>query len=219
MPQSKSKIKTHIVDLTIQSKKSIKPIKKSNHIHFSDNPDFKPNLSPQDVLQMGSFGGTYYRPIYSQVVDKQLNNQHEEYPDSWFKDLDISKQITSSIYDPQVNTYKVKCGQSLLAWEESGWISNLDPYGWFQWYCRFYKGRRHLEEDTRQIQRWKNITGEKGRHRNSLITLIEKAIKANSKLNIHSKEISPARRQTLQHWGYKLTKKDYDERIKYKKSN
>jgi hypothetical protein len=216
MPQSKSKIKTHIVDLSKQTKKSIKPIKRSNHIHFSDYSDFKPNLSPQDVLQMGSFGGTYYRPIYSQVVEEQLNNQHKEYPDSWFKDLDIPKQITSSIYDPEVNTYKVKCGQSLLAWEESGWISNLDPYGWFQWYCRFYRGRRHPEEDARQIQRWMNITGEKGRHRNSLITLIEKAIKKNSKLNIHSNEISPARRQTLQHWGYKLTKKDYDERIKEK---
>jgi len=217
MPQSKSKIKTHILDLSKQKKTSIKPIKRSNHIHFSDHPDFKPNLSPKDVLQKGSFGGTYYRPIYSQVVEEQLNNQHKEYPDSWFEGLDVPKQITSSIYDPKVNTYKVKCGQSLLAWEESGWISNLDPYGWFQWYCRFYRGRRHPEDDARQIQRWKNLTGEKGRHRNSLITLIEKAIKENPKLNIHSKEISPARRQTLQHWGYKLTKKDYDERIKEKK--
>ena len=77
MPQSKSniesKIKTHILDLSKQTKTSIKPIKRSNHIHFSDHPDFKPNLSPQDVLQKGSFGGTYYRPIYSQVVEEQLN--------------------------------------------------------------------------------------------------------------------------------------------------
>ena len=216
MPQSKSKIKTHILDLSKQTKTSIKPIKKPNHIHFSDYPDFKPNLSPKEILQMGSFGGTYFRPIYSQVVESQLKDQHKEYPDSWFTGLDIPKQITSSIYDPQVNTYKVKCGQSLIAWEESGWISNLDPYGWFQWYCRFYRGRRHPEEDARQIKRWKNLTGEKGRHRNSLITRIQKAIKNNPKLNIHSKEISPARRQTLQHWGYKLTQKDYDERIEAK---
>ena len=69
MPQSKSKIKTHILDLSKQTKTSIKPIKKPNHIHFSDYPDFKPNLSPKEILQMGSFGGTYFRPIYSQVVE------------------------------------------------------------------------------------------------------------------------------------------------------
>ena len=62
------------------------------------------------------------------------------------------------------------------------------------------------------MQRLKNITGEKGRHRNSLIKAIFEAIKENPKLNIHSKEISPKRRQALQHWGYKLSKKDYDEK-------
>lgn len=209
-----SKVKENIVDLSKTKHVKIKPLKKSNHIHFSDHPDFKPNLSPKEVLQKGSFGGTYYRPIYSQVVEKQLNNQHKEYPDSWFEGLDIPKQITSSIYDKSVNTYNIECGQSLLDWEKSGWISNLDPYGWFQWYCRFYLGRRHPEEDARQIQRWKNLTGEKGRHRNSLISLIYKA-RINSDISIHDKSISPRRRQSLQHWGYKLTKKDYDERIDF----
>ena len=208
------KIKTNVVDLGKQVKKKIKPIKKKNHIHFSDYPDFKPNLSPPEIFRMGSFGGTYYRNIYSQVVDKELKNQHLEYPKSWFKDLDIEKKVSSLEYDAKINTYGVKCGQGLLAWEEKGWISNLDPYGWFQWYCRFYLGRRHEIEDLRQIQRWKNITGEKGRHRNSLITLIRKAREKDSSISIHDKKISPARRQTLQHWGYKLTKKDYDERIK-----
>ena len=113
------------------------------------------------------------------------------------------------MYDPKVNKYKVKCGQSLFEWETAGWISNLDPYGWFQWYCRFYLGRRHAEEDERQIGRWKNLAGEKGRHKNSLITIIKKAIDDNSNLNIHSKEISPRRRQTLQHWAYELTEKDF----------
>ena len=62
------------------------------------------------------------------------------------------------------------------------------------------------------MRRWGNITGEKGRHRNALINTIQEAIKENPKLNIHSKEISPKRRQALQHWGYKLSKKDYDEK-------
>jgi hypothetical protein len=209
-----SKVKEKIVDLSKTTQVKIKPIKKSNHIHFSDHPDFKPNLSPKEVLQKGSFGGTYYRPIYSQVVEKQLKNQHQEYPDSWFEGLDVPKQITSPTYDKSVNTYNIKCGQSLLDWEKSGWISNLDPYGWFQWYCRFYLGRRHPQEDARQIQRWKNLTGEKGRHRNSLISQIHKA-RINSDISIHDKSISPRRRQSLQHWGYKLTKKDYDERIDF----
>ena len=211
---SESKIRSNIVDISIQYNVKVKPIKKSNHIHFSDHADFRPNLSPKDIFQMGSFGGTYYRPIYSQVIKKNLKDKHLEFPKSWYEGLNIDKEVISSTYDKSINTYNIKCGQGLLAWEESGWISNLDPYGWFQWYCRFYLGRRHSEEDARQIQRWKNITGEKGRHRNSLITLIYKAKKKDSKLSIHDKSISPARRQTLQHWGYRLTKKDYDERIK-----
>tara|TARA_B100000768_G_C11266237_1_gene371207 strand:+ start:338 stop:982 length:645 start_codon:yes stop_codon:yes gene_type:complete len=210
-----SKITNNVVDISLQSQCKVKPIKKSNHIHFSDHPDFKPNLSPKEVLQMGSFGGTYFRKIYSQVVKKTLKDQHKEYPKSWFQNMDINKELISTKYDPKINKYKIKCGQSLLAWEESGWISNLDPYGWFQWYCRFYLGRRHPVEDPRQIQRWRNITGEKGRHRNSLITLIRKAQTTNNKISIHDSSISPARRQTLQHWGYKLTDKDFKERIKF----
>ena len=65
-------------------------------------------------------------------------------------------------YDPTVNTYKVKCGGDLEMWESSGWIKEVDPYGWFMWYCRFYLGRR-CEDDERQIGRWKNCTGPKGK--------------------------------------------------------
>ena len=208
-----SKIKSNIVDVSKATQSGVVPKKRTNYIFFSDYPDFKPNLSPKDVFQMGSFGGTYYRPIYSQVVDSQLKSPHEEFPEDWFEGLDIQKQVISSTYDKKVNKYNVKCGQSLLDWEKSGWISNLDPYGWFQWYCRFYLGRRHKEEDLRQIKRWQKITGEKGRHRNSLIKLIYDKRKVNSEISIHDKSISPRRRQSLQHWGYKLTKKDYDERV------
>ena len=152
---------------------------------------------------MGSFGGTYYRPIYSQVVEQQLKNQHKEYPDSWFEGLDIPKQITSSVYNKEVNTYKVKCGQSLMAWEESGWISNLDPYGWFQWYCRYFLGRR-TDDDERQIQRWNNFCGEKGRWRNYIYTKI-----FNKETTINDLSFSLAVRQSLLHWGYMINEEDF----------
>ena len=70
-----------------------------------------------------------------------------------------------------VNRYRVKCGGSLGMWESSGWISALDPYGWFQWYCRFYLGRR-CTDDERQIQRWLGGHGPKGRFRLQLMNKV-----------------------------------------------
>ena len=189
---------------------TIKPIIQNNGtIKFPDHNEFKPNLTPKQVLEMGSFGGTYFRPIYSSVLKKQLKDDYKEFPKSWYENLDVEKYITSSKYDKSINKYNVKCGQSLDAWEESGWISELDPYGWFQWYCRFYLGRRNLDEDTRQIKRFNNLTGPKGRFRNRLIGMIY-----NKNKEYNDFTISPVIRQVLQHWGYKLTKKDYLNRVK-----
>ena len=78
--------------------------------------------------------------------------------------LNVKKMISSTNYDEKVNTYKSKCGGSLEMWETSGWIKDIDPYGWFMWYCRFYLGRRS-DDDERQIGRWKNCTGPKGKNR------------------------------------------------------
>ena len=85
---------------------------------------------------MGSFGGTYYRPIYSSITKKKYKavDVIKEYPKSWFKNVDIEKMVTSSTYDKQINKYKVVCGSSLEMWETKGWIVEQDPYGWFQWY-------------------------------------------------------------------------------------
>jgi hypothetical protein len=101
---------------------------------------------------MGSFGGTYFRPIRSKVVCQQLADQHLELPKEWLEGLKHTRMVTSSVYRPEVNKYGVKCGASLDEWEGSGWISNIDPYGWFQWYCRFFQGRRS-SDDARQIAR------------------------------------------------------------------
>ncbi|KAG0717064.1 hypothetical protein GWK47_008278 [Chionoecetes opilio] len=187
------------------------PAPSRNHLGqlvFEDVPDFRPNLSPKQVVQMGSFGGTYFRPIKSSVTGESYNQVWKELPDDWLKGLNVKTQIASSIYDTEVNKYKVKCGGSLDMWESSGWINKQDPYGWFMWYCRYYQGRR-TEDDERQIGRWSRCAGLKGRWRQNLITKVYRA-----GASFDAAAVSPVVRQTLQHWGYELNKHDYDLGVK-----
>uniref|UniRef100_A0A672QDS3 Zgc:113208 n=1 Tax=Sinocyclocheilus grahami TaxID=75366 RepID=A0A672QDS3_SINGR len=136
---------------------------------FKDYLEFTPNMTPKEVLQAGSFGGTYFRPIYSKQHYKDV---WQELLNDWLDGINISKQVASSTYRENVNTYKVKCGGSQEMWESSGWIVPQDPYGWFQWYFRFYQGRR-TEDDARQISRWAKCAGVKGRCRShNLITKV-----------------------------------------------
>ena len=172
---------------------------------------FKPNKTPKQVFKLGAFGGTYFRPIYSSITDKNYTPSQamKGLPKSWFQGLDMKTKVTSSTYEKQVNKYKVKCGSSLEAWENSGWINKQDPYGWFQWYTRYSTGRR-TDDDERQIGRWLKLAGPNGRFRR---TLMNKIIKNNTTYNDFT--ISPVIRQVLLHWGYQLTKKDLED---YKKS-
>jgi hypothetical protein len=174
-------------------------------IKFKDYPDFEPNLTPEEMFRLGSFGGTYWRPIKSNITNKQYENQHLEFPESWWKDIPDNWLVNEwKNYDKSINKYGEKVGTTLRFWEKSGWINKLDPYGWVQWYCRFYEGRRNKREDLRQIRRWKNLAGKNGRFRKMLVTLI---LKKNSTWDDFN--ISPKIRQTLQHWGYQLTKEDF----------
>ena len=135
--------------------------KRNGYLMFKDHPEFKPNLTPAEVMALGSFGGGYFRPIHSSNTGENYGNEVlEEFPKEWFESLKIKKLITSSTYDKSVNKYGVECGQSLIEWETNGWITHLDPYGWFQWYCRFYEGRR-CEDDQRQISRGNGVMGAK----------------------------------------------------------
>lgn len=170
---------------------------------------FKPNKSPKGVFRSGAFGGTYFRPIHSSVTGLNYNGSLKEYPDDWFQGLNIKTKVQSPEYDKKINKYKVKCGSSLEDWESSNWIVKKDPYGWFQWYCRYYKGRR-TKDDERQIKRWLNLAGPKGRFRRRLMNEV---IKRGAKYNDH--KVSPVIRQVLLHWGYELTKGDLD---RYRKS-
>lgn len=173
-------------------------------IKFKDFPEFQPNLTPYQIFKKGAFGGVYWRPIYSSITKKKYKNQHKEY--NW---KDISEEnLSSTECDLSKNKYKVHSGTSLEYWESKGWIKDQDPYGWIQWYCRFYNGRRSLD-DKRQIQRWLNFTGPNGRFRKRLINMIKKK---NATYNDY--KISPVIRQGLLHWAYELTEKDYNESIK-----
>ena len=104
------------------------------------DPEFKPDLSPKEMLELGVFGGKY------------LNSAKEEYPKDWFK-----KAKLSDTKNPKLNFFSVDASQGLSVWQKKGWISRYDPRGWFEWYCRYYMGRRIPGEDKWQIKRWKAI--------------------------------------------------------------
>jgi hypothetical protein len=164
-----------------------------------DYPEFKPNLTPKQIFTLGSFGGTYWRPIYSIVTKRHYKNQHVKI--KALKNIP-TKLLTGTKYDKSLNKYKVKVGTSLRYWEKKKWITKHDPYGWVQWYCKFHKGKRG-PDDRRQIDRWLKLAGPKGRFKLWLVNMLKKKRKKYNDMSV-----SPKIRQTLQHWGYRLTAKD-----------
>lgn len=103
--------------------------------------EFKPELTPQEMLELGVFGGHYFQ------------GEQAEFPKEWFR-----KAKLSDVHNPKLNFFEVDASQSRQEWQRKGWIYEEDPRGWFQWYCRYYLGRRIPNEDARQIKRWKNMT-------------------------------------------------------------
>ncbi len=196
-----------------KEKRKIAYKNKNGNLMFDDYPEFNPNRTPKEVLQAGSFGGTYFRSILSGITGKRYVDVWKEFPEDWFENLDIDKSVTSQVVQASVNKYNVKMGGRLDMWESSGWITNIDPYGWFQWYCRFYLGRRS-SDDIRQIKRWLRACGPNGRFKTKLIKLI-----ISKKTSYNDCNIGAANRQGMLHWGYELTKKDfldYKKKIEYK---
>lgn len=102
------------------------------------DPEFTPDLSPKQMLQLGVFGGSYFEGYI------------HEFPEGWFEGV-----VHGTAYDAELNYYQITASQPLSVWQQKGWIYKDDPRGWFQWYCRYYLGRRIPEEDIRQIKRWK----------------------------------------------------------------
>jgi hypothetical protein len=103
-------------------------------------PEFRPQLTPSQMLQLGVFGGKY------------MTDCRREFPASWFRRAKLCTQR----HDPSLNRFGVNASQSLAVWRRMGWIRAQDPRGWFQWYCRYYMGRRSAD-DARQIRRWRAI--------------------------------------------------------------
>jgi hypothetical protein len=135
------------------------------------DPEFRPELTPKQMLQLGVFGGKY------------MTDCKGEFPAEWF----TAAKLSPSERDPSLNYFRVNASQPLSVWRAKGWIHPDDPRGWFQWYCRYYLGRRGLD-DARQIRRWRNIR----RH----LAQIEKRC-ARRDLSCR-----PRQRQLLLHWAY-----------------
>jgi hypothetical protein len=136
------------------------------------HPDFKPDLSPKEMLSLGIFGGEY------------LNDAKKEYPKDWF----TRAKLSPGKKDIKLNFFGVNASQPLSVWKKNGWIYKDDPRGWFEWYCRYYMGRRTEKEDIRQIKRWNAIR----RH----IGQIKKNCRAGDIF------CRPHQRQALLHWAY-----------------
>ena len=134
--------------------------------------EFEPELTPKDMLGLGVFGGKYMTDCW------------KEFPASWYKHA----KLCPARHDPELNYFGVNASQPLSVWRKKGWINRDDPRGWFQWYCRYYMGRRLPEEDKRQIKRWKAIQ----RH----IAQIKKNCGKGSFV------CRPKQRQAVLHWAY-----------------
>ncbi len=135
------------------------------------DPGFTPELSPQQMLSLGVFGGKY------------LTDCTNEFPKSWFTTAKLSPKQSN----PKLNYFSVPASQSLSEWRRKGWIHPDDPRGWFQWYCRYYMGRRH-EDDSRQIKRWRAIR----RHVSQII----------NNCMPYDESCRRKQRQALLHWAY-----------------
>ena len=123
----------------------VNDLMQTNYVYFlaepmgeNFHPDFRPELSPKEMLELGVFGGKY------------MTDCTNECPQDWF----VNAKLCHDRHVPELNYFGVNASKPLSYWREKGWIHNDDPRGWFQWYCRYYMGRR-CSDDNRQIKRWK----------------------------------------------------------------
>ncbi len=140
--------------------------------HFDNR--FKPDLSPKEMLRLGVFGGRYLRDCKS------------EYPKEWFTKAKLYKEGLPG-HDKKLNYFGVDASQPLSVWKKNGWINNQDPRGWFEWYCRYYMGRRSAD-DERQIKRW--------------VAMRRHIMQIKNNCRVGDELCRPRQRQALLHWAY-----------------
>jgi hypothetical protein len=161
-------------------------------------PEFQPELTPGEMLMLGVFEGKY------------LNDCVAEFPAEWFMGALMTGRLSPERPDPaRCNLFGVASRQPLSVWRENGWApsrarrgrtddhyhgllgdpaTNPDERGWFQWYCRYWMGRRIPELDRVQIGRWRSFRRHAG------------AIRANCSRG--SLGCRPRERQALLQWAY-----------------
>jgi hypothetical protein len=139
------------------------------------HPDFQPELTPEQMLKAGVFGGKY------------MTDCTREFPQDWFEHA----KLCSERHDAALNCFGVNASQPLSEWRRKGWIHEQDPRGWFQWYCRYFMGRRSAD-DARQIRRWRAVT----RH----LAQLRKNCRRGDL------QCRPRQRQALLHWAYDTRK-------------
>jgi hypothetical protein len=135
------------------------------------DPEFRPELTPKEMLALGVFGGKY------------MTDCRAEFPADWF----TRAKLCHERHDPTLNFFGVNASQPLAVWRTKGWISEEDPRGWFQWYCRYWLGRR-CPDDERQIRRWRAIQRHVAQLRNAC--------------RRRDLACRPRQRQALLHWAY-----------------
>jgi hypothetical protein len=156
----------------------VNDLMQTGYVYFRTEPvgenfdaEFAPELTPAEMLALGVFGGKY------------MTDCADEFPKAWFN----RARLCHERHDPALNFFAINASQPLAYWQDKGWIYGEDPRGWFQWYCRYYMGRR-CEDDARQIRRWKAMR----RH----IAQIQKNCRKGD-LDCRRKQ-----RQALLHWAY-----------------
>lgn len=161
----------------------VKDLMQDSYVYFLTEPvgqnfdsRFKPELTPKEMLELGVFGGKY------------MTDCKNEFPNDWFKNAKLCHEF----HDPKLNFFGVNASQPLAVWMQKGWIYDDDPRGWFQWYCRYYMGRRINEIDNHQIKRWLTMK----RH---LAQLVKNCI-------AEDWSCRRKQRQALLHWAYDTRK-------------
>lgn len=158
--------------------------------------EFNPILTPHAIIEEGAFGGCYF----GLPIEEYSSYEYQELFDYHFNGLDTSLYLGET-YKPKLNKFKIRSGMDYDYWKDMGWMHQDDPYGWFEWYCKYFMGRRHPDDD-RQIRRWQDFCGVNGRWRKRIYSRIYETGDWN---------VSPRIQQSLLHWGYIVNQDDFDQ--------